>query len=432
MTKESMVFIQPAEGDLKACVRSCFNAFGGVDALVKGNVFIKINGTMPDRSSITTPEVILATIEVIKEASEPPKKIYIFDNCAVGFFTRLVFAVDNLGKRIRKLGAKPIYLDEQKPIMVDFDGKALDKPIPIPKILYENLIERKTENTYINIPKLKTHLQTNLTNCLKNQHGLLYDEEKIYNHHLIEEKIIDLLQVFQPNFHLVDATSVVDYGQIAIIPKYFLPMGLLLAGKDPVAVDTIGAELLGISDVKHIRMAAEHGFGCDRLDQIEVLPSRALISQYKKELHCKNIPLKPSPKIRLIKGKEQACRTGCLTLGLYFIIFTHDSDFGPCIGVIGKGHDTSELDKFDGPFIVNGPCAIAELRAYFEARKQHEKIKVHYIKEHCDLAELAKCVRKVAKIPLSRLSDLTPISTRKLLGLLIISKLHRAHFKFII
>jgi uncharacterized protein (DUF362 family) len=427
------VFIKPTEGNLTDCVRECFDEFGGINSIIKdtGKVFLKLNLTMPHLSSITTPEVVLSTIKVIKESGINSKNIYVFDNCAVGFFTRLSFAVENIGKRIRKLGAKMLCLDEQKSVDLEFNGKALDKPIPIPKILYENLVERREENTYINIPKLKTHMQTGLTSCIKNQHGLLYDDEKIYNHHLIDEKIIDILTIFQPDFHIVDATTVVDYGQVAIIPEYNIPMGLLLAGKDPVALDTVGAELLGITDVKYLQMAADHGLGCNILDEIQVLPSKNLIDQYKMQLHCKSVPLKSSEGIKLIKGKDQACRTGCLTLGLYFIIFTHDTDFGPCIGVIGRGHDTSELDKYEGPFIVNGPCAISELREYFEGRKENENIQVYYIDEHCDLAELAKIVRKAAKIPLSALIDLTPVSMFKLVGLLILSKLHRARFKFV-
>jgi len=156
-----------------------------------------------------------------------------------------------------------------------------------------------------------------------------------------------------------------------------------------------------------------------------------LIEQYKMQLHCKSIPLKPSEKIKLIRGKEQACRAGCLTLGLYFILFTHDTDYGPLIGVIGKGHDTSELDKYPGPFLVNGPCATSELQEYFEARKKREKIKVHYIEDHCNLADLAKYVIKYGKIPLSALTDLAPIGMFKMIGLIIWAKLHRARCQFV-
>jgi len=428
---QSTVFIEPIQEALIDSVRACFDAFGGVDSIVKGNVFLKVNMTMPIHSAITNPEVVLATIQVINEASNKPKNIYVFDNAAVGFFTRLSFAVENLGKRIRKLGAKTLYLDEQKSIDMEFNGKALDKPIPIPKILYENLIENKSENTYINLPKLKTHLQTGLTNCIKNQHGLLYANEKIYNHHLIDEKVVDILSKFKPDFHIVDALSVVDYGQFAILPEWEIPMGLLLSGTDPVALDTVGAELLGIDEVKHIQLAAERGFGCNDLAAITVLPSKDLIAQYKTQLHCKNIPLKPSEKMVLIRG--DACRTGCLTLGLYFIIFTHDTNYGPCVGVIGKGVDTTELDKYVGPFIVNGPCAVSELKDYFEGRKTNgEKIKVIYINDHCNLAELAKGVIKAGKIPLRSLSHLSDCSMLKLIGLYIVAKFHRVRCQFIV
>jgi len=428
---QSTVFINPIHGSLTDCVRACFDAFGGVDSIVKGNVFLKANMTMPIRSAITNPDVVLATIQVIKEASTKPKNIYVFDNVAVGFFTRLCFAVDNLGKRIRNLGAKTLYLDEQKSIDVEFNGTALDKPIPIPKILYENLIENKSENTYINLPRLKTHLQTGLSNCIKNQHGLLYANEKVYNHHLIDEKVVEILSKFKPDFHLVDASNVVDYGQFAILPEWEIPMGLLLSGTDPVALDTVGAELLGIDEVKHIQLAAERGFGCNDLSAINILPSSDLIAQYKKQLHCKNIPLTPSEKMVLIRG--EACRTGCLTLGLYFIIFTHDTNYGPCVGVIGKGVDTTELDKYVGPFIVNGPCAVSELKDYFETRKTHgEKIKVIYINDHCNLAELARVVVKTAKIPLKSLSKLSDCSILKLIELYIVAKFHRVRCQFLI
>ncbi len=426
------VFITPVENDLKESVRKCFDAFGGVSSIVKesGKVLIKINLTMPVLSAITTPEVVLATIEVLKEANINPKDIIVFENCACGFFTRLAFAAENIGKRIRKLGAKTVCLDEQKSIDVEFNGQALDKPIPIPKILYEHLIENREANTYINIPKLKTHMQTGLTNCIKNQHGLLYDDEKVYNHHLIDEKIVDILGKFRPDFNIVDATTVVDYGQVAIIPEYNIPMGLLLAGADPVAVDTVGAELLGIEDVKHLQLAAEQGLGCNNLDEITVLPTKNLIEQHKMQLHCKSIPLKPSEKCVLIKGKEKACRTGCLTLGLYFILFTHDKDYSDCVGVIGKGHDTTELDKYSGPFIVNGPCAVTELRDYFEQRKEIEKLEVVFIEDHCHLADLVKYVRKYVKIPLSALTDLAPINMIKIIGLIILAKLHRVRCQF--
>lgn len=430
MPKKATVFIRPIEEDLTACIRDCFSAFGGVNSFLKRKVFIKINATMPLSSAITDPDVILSTIKVIKECSPPPQEIYVFDNSCVGSFTRLAFSLNKLAKRIKKLGARPLYLDEQKSINMDFDGSVLKKQIPLPKILHENLIEGRDETTYINIPRLKTHLQTGITNCIKNQHGLLYDDEKVFDHHRIDEKLIDLLKFFKPDFNIVDATAVVDYGQFAILPEWEIPLGLLMSGTDPVACDVIGMKLLGITEANHVTLAAAHNFGCGQFSEIEILPHAAILDKYKLQLHCEGIPLRSSEKVVLIKG-ENYCRAGCLTLGLYFILLTHGTNFGPCVGVIGAGHDLEKLDQCSGTFIVNGPCAVNELRDYFNARIANgEKLKVIYIEDHCNLAELVSCVLKGCNIPISHFLQRLQVNVFKALYHYIPAKLHRVRCQF--
>ena len=64
----SNVFIRPIENDdLTDCVRDCFDQFGGVGSICKGNVFIKFNGTVPDPYITTDREVILSTVKVEKK-----------------------------------------------------------------------------------------------------------------------------------------------------------------------------------------------------------------------------------------------------------------------------------------------------------------------------------------------------------------------------
>ena len=36
------VFIRPINNDLKIAIKECFDKFGGVDQIIKGNVFLKI------------------------------------------------------------------------------------------------------------------------------------------------------------------------------------------------------------------------------------------------------------------------------------------------------------------------------------------------------------------------------------------------------
>lgn len=413
----SSVFIKPIEGEMTDCIRECFDIFGGVKSICKGNIFIKMNGTGPLPEIMTDREVILSTVKIVKEMIKP-ENIYVMENSAVGFCTRTSFEIDNLAKKIEELGAIPLYLEEQEPIDVDFKGVALDKLIPIPKILYENLIKHRSKNTYINVPKLKSHTQCGVTICIKNQHGLFYDKEKVYNHHLINEKIVDALNVFKPDFNIVDATTVIDFGPSLIDESFVKPMGLLLSGIDLVAVDTIGSMLVGIDDAKHIKMAAEKGFGTNNFEEINVIPSKNLIDQYKIQLQhdVDKIPIPHHPSVTFFRGKEQACKTGCLAFESSRA--KPERKIRPYAIIFGKGHDTKEIDKHPGPFIVNGPCAISELKDYFDERQKKEKTKVYYIEEHVDLAKAYKYGMEAGRIKLSDLSDTMPIEPRRYLELI--------------
>ena len=426
----SKVYIRPIENDnITDCVRDCFDQFGGVGSICKGNVYIKFNGTGPAPDIMTDREVILSTVKVVKEVIKP-ENIYVMENSAVGFCARLCFEIDDLGIRIEELGANLLFLDEQESIEVDFNGVAFDKPIPVPKILYEDIVKHNGENTYINIPKLKSHVQCGVTICIKNSHGLVYDAEKIYNHHLINDKIVEITSMFKPDFNIVDATSVINFGPTLIHEDFNIPMGLLLSGKDPVAVDTIASMIVGIDDAKHIALAAEKGLGTNNIEEINVIPSKDLINQYFVQLDhdMSNIPLKRSDHVSLFKGKEKACKTGCGYSD--FAGFGRDEsiEIRPFAIVYGKGHDLKELDTYPGPFIVNGPCAVAELKDYFTNRKKREKVRIFYINEHEDLAQYLKYILKAGKIKLGDLSDNLPIPMERYMEILKLAYQNEVNF----
>jgi len=424
----STVFLQPLNGNLESCIRNCFDQFGGVDSMIKGNVFIKFNGTMQFKTAMTSTDVILSTIKVIQETNNEYDNIYVMDNSAVGSFTRVVFQVDDLGKKVKRLGAKPLFLDEQKAINVDFKGAILDTPIPIPKILYKNLVENKDKNTYINIPRLKCHVLSKCTISIKNQHGLLYDQDKVFRHDAVQEKVVDILNIFKPDFNLVDASSVVNYGPMAIFDDWSIPMNLLISGTDPVAVDTVGAHLIGIENIKHINLAAKRGYGTNKLEEIEIIPSKQLLKKYQIQLNHENIPEKVPDSVKIYKGTEKACKQGCSFLESLFLWFGTQADLKKGVGIYGKGHNKQELDKYAGPFIVNGPCAVEELRSYFQERKKSEKISVYYIDDHLNIAEAGIAIRKAFGISLSDLKGLLPCSLMKMLLLMVIAKARGGKF----
>ena len=425
------------ENDLIDAVTVCFNEFGGVENFVKGNIFIKINATAVNRDSITSPEVIYAIIKVIQEVNVNNHHIYIFDNSAFGMPTRLVFKIENLAKKIKKLGAIPLYLDEQESISIEFSGNVLDKAIPIPKILYENLIEHKAENTYINVPKLKTHLQAGITACMKNQHGLLYDDEKLYNHHKIDEKIVEIYEIFQPDLNIVDATTVLNNGAVSFSEDWNIPMNILLAGQDAVAVDRIGTDLLGIpvDRVKYLKIASEKNLGCSKIEEIEILPHKSIVDKNKIKLNdsFEEIELEMPKNFQIIRGsKHKGCRAGCRSVLEYYKLVAAGGIILPVVGICGRGHDLTELDSIKGSILIVGNCAINELKEYFENRSDNEQTSVFYIDGHFPITELVKPFRKVTKITLKQLSTMLQLSLPKIITGMVSAKLHKANFKSMI
>jgi len=57
--------------------------------------------------------------------------------------------------------------------------------LQFPELVINDLVRHRDENTYISVPKLKTHDMTVVTLGIKNQHGLISDESKQVEHHTV-------------------------------------------------------------------------------------------------------------------------------------------------------------------------------------------------------------------------------------------------------
>ncbi len=221
------------------------------------------------------------------------------------------------------------------------------------------------------------------------------------------------------DFNIVDAINVINFGPSLLNEKFIVPMGVLFCGTDIVAVDTIGSKLIGIDNIKHIKMAADNGFGTNNLDEIEVLPSVDLIDKYRVQLDhdISKISLEPNKYVTCFIGKEKCCKEGCLSLAATVYINREGVKVHPFAWVLGKGHDINELDKYSRTFIVNGPCSVSELKFYFESRIKSEKIKVFYIDEHLDLQKTYKCAIKVIKVKIENIQKFLSYSAERMIEL---------------
>lgn len=122
----------------------------------------------------------------------------------------------------------------------------------------------------INVPKLKVHHMALATLCMKNLMGVILPKNIM--HSQLNEKIVDLASLFRNKvkINIVDGLVGAESDETNGEP---VKMDLVIAGEDMVAVDTVGASVMGIDPgrVRYIKLAQEMGLGVSNLEEIEVL-----------------------------------------------------------------------------------------------------------------------------------------------------------------
>jgi len=98
--------------------------------------------------------------------------------------------------------------------------------------------------------------------------GAMTPKGSMHGH--LHENIVDLASVIRPSVSVIDGIIAGEGHETSGNP---VEMNLVIAGTDPVAVDAVGATVMGISIeyVKHLRLAEERGLGTCNLERIQVL-----------------------------------------------------------------------------------------------------------------------------------------------------------------
>lgn len=359
----SKVVVTPLGDTFDEAVEGVFESFGGVAALLGGreDVFLKVNAVDFKPYTFTDPEVVAAAIRVLRRGGA--RRVYVIENCTQGNFTRAVFRVSGLERAVRAAGATPIYLDEGEQVPVQLP--TLGYPVRVSRWVKDHLMDGRDRAWYLNMPKLKTHSMSTVTLGVKNQFGLIAQEDRIKDHNWkLHQKFADIFSLVSPDFTLVDGLYAVNYGHYpaeGLAEESVERLGILIGGPDTLAVDAVGADLLGFApaEVEHLRLAAETGKGTIDLDAIEVEGDRA---PYRRSYTCDLLPVFPS-NVQLIAGSERCCREGCLmntmtALQMLYVDQKGQGDFAICMG---KGLDRQAVDAIEGKVLVIGDCAMDEV-----------------------------------------------------------------------
>ena len=175
----------------------------------------------------------------------------------------------------RKYGLNSVFLDIPPNRWVPYNPKA--KMLALDEIFPEGIEvpEVMLGKNIIHLPTLKTHVFTTLTGAMKNAFGGLLNRKRHWTHSMIHETLVDLLniqyEIHSGVFAVTDGTFAGD-GPGPRAMRWHVK-NVLLAGADQVAIDAVGARLMGFDpmSIGFIRLAHEMGLGCGDTEQIEVV-----------------------------------------------------------------------------------------------------------------------------------------------------------------
>jgi uncharacterized protein (DUF362 family) len=288
----SRVSIVRSGAAVEAAVRQAVAQAGGLAGIVESGdvVAIKVNMVMdaPANSGmVTDPAVARAVVRLAREAGAG--QVLIVEGTAQyregdanrdRFATRAAFRVagyDADGDMLDDATGAPL-ID-----LNDSGGTEVADPAKVTKITVPSGLIRKEywlpnavlqADVLISVPVLKNHYLAGLTLGMKNQIGLLpadlyHGPGNIYGKHSLahgpielDQHIVDLSLARRPDFVVVDGQRGMIDGPIGsqiIEPA----MGLIMAGQDVVAVDTVGALVIGYDPraIPYLELAGQNGLG---------------------------------------------------------------------------------------------------------------------------------------------------------------------------
>lgn len=261
---------QPSAEVVGAAVRKAVALAGGLEGAIpkSSTVIIKPNLVAPPPSAVsgacTSAAVCRALADLIAEWGARP---VIAESSARGVDTEEVMELMGYSA-LRREGYEVVDLKKTKTVKVPVPGgRVLDEVVTFEMALQAAAI--------VSVPVMKTHDQTDVTLSLKNLKGLVTDAEKRRIHQLgVFEGTCDLVSLFKPAMAVVDGII----AQEGLGPIYGLPvaMGLVLAGRDLVAVDAVASQVMGFDprEVKLLTTAARRGLGILDADRIKVQGER--------------------------------------------------------------------------------------------------------------------------------------------------------------
>jgi len=251
--------------DYQSSIAKALDLIGaGAQLPQDGLIIIKPNLTNSSPPPVTTS---VAAAEAVYNycKSHTKAEIVIGDGCGSGK-TSDVFAALGYTELAKRYGLKLIDFNEAETVTLENKNAFQLKQFHIPRIVQSAFV--------ISLPVLKDHSFTKTTIAMKNMFGIApgkfyagsWNKSKLHNPST-DKSVVDVCLYKKPDLSVVDACVALKGTHLSGKHK---KIGLILAGFDPVAVDTIGSELLGHNPKKLEYLTLANGL-LGTMDNIEIV-----------------------------------------------------------------------------------------------------------------------------------------------------------------
>jgi uncharacterized protein (DUF362 family) len=260
-------------GEPVAATRKALEIVGGIARFMKKGQRVVIKPNMsfartPDFAASTHPQVVVAVAQACIEAGA--REVLVLDHT----LQRAELCLERTGIRDackqHVPGVHVLALQDRKffrEIRIP-QGKVLDRVEVLTDILDNAVL--------INVPVAKSHSATGVSLGLKGLMGLIWDRESFHSQFNINQGIADLATVIKPQLTILDATRAMASGGPGG-PGDVKKPNLIIAGVDPVAVDSYGVGIVPWygrnfkgRQVEHLLEAHQRGLGKIDVEKLRI------------------------------------------------------------------------------------------------------------------------------------------------------------------
>ena len=213
----------------------------------------------PEFGSNTHPETVATLVELCKQAGA--KEVKVFDHCCHnGAYegSGVKEAVEKAGGVMVDGGNEGQYVQTENPKAKKFTSAKVHKAV-------------LEADVYITCPPLKHHSGSEMTACMKNVMGTVWDRGAMHKNDL-HQCIADAVYFRKPDLCVLDAyMPMVRNGPVGKDTNDLVERKTLLASRDIVAIDSAGAALLNkAGKIRHVLLGEEMGLGTADLTKLNI------------------------------------------------------------------------------------------------------------------------------------------------------------------